>query len=77
MPLITTTYLVLSIYGCTGGGIDPGIVQGACVNHDQRVVMPTMEICRKVRDVNQSVVWYCGVVWYFWYCGWVHFRRSA
>lgn len=49
-----TWYLLFSIYGCQGGGIDPGIVPGACVYHDQRVVMPSLETCRQVRDVNQG-----------------------
>ena len=47
-------YLILQIYSCTGGGIDPGIVPGACGNREVRVEMPSIEVCRAVRAVNPS-----------------------
>lgn len=45
-------YLVLSIYSCLGGGGDPGIVQGACAFREQRVLMPSVQVCRQAKTVN-------------------------
>lgn len=47
-------FLVLSLYTCNGGGPDPGIVPGNCYNREVRVQMPSLEICRQARAVNQN-----------------------
>jgi hypothetical protein len=52
-PLELHWFLVLGIYGCVNNfGGDPGIIPNNCSFHDQRVQMPSLEICRVVRDLN-------------------------
>lgn len=47
-------YLLMYLYSCAGGGIDPGIVPGNCGNREVRIEMPSIEICRQVRGVNNG-----------------------
>jgi hypothetical protein len=50
-----TWYLILFVYGCNNNqGIDPGMIPGNCYNHEQRVPMPSLEICRQVRAINNG-----------------------
>ena len=45
-------FLIVYMYHCTGGGIDPGIIPGNCGGNEARVVMPSLEVCRAVRAIN-------------------------
>lgn len=44
-------FLIFSIYTCTG--VDPGIFQGNVCIREERVKMPSLEVCRTVRVVNE------------------------
>lgn len=47
-------YLILSIYIVPSGGIDPCISPGVCRYQEQRIIMPSKEICQQVKAVNHQ-----------------------
>lgn len=49
-------YLIINLYACHGGGIDPGIIQGNCTSREVRIEMPSLETCRLVRAVQMQFV---------------------
>lgn len=43
--------LIVQLYGCSfGGGGDLGIIPGNCFTRDSSIPMPSVEICRQVRN---------------------------
>lgn len=47
-------YLLFYVWVTPGIGIDPCMSQGVCYNKETRVEMPSLEVCRQVRAVNQN-----------------------
>jgi hypothetical protein len=46
-------FLAIGLYHCLNNmGGDPGIIQGNCSFQEQKLVMPSLEVCRAVRAVN-------------------------
>jgi hypothetical protein len=50
-----TWYLVFSLFQAPMGAIgDPCIQQGVCSYVEHRIVMPSLEVCKAVKDVNPN-----------------------
>lgn len=47
-------FLMVMVMGCTVGGIDPGIEPGSCASHEVHILMPSLEVCQQVKDLNKS-----------------------